>query len=137
VDHPAESVTNRGELLGRLSVGDIFHARAPNGASLVCLVTAVEDGTIRARRIHTQEDVEFDRATGFQRRRSPARIDCVTPLPPDIHKNMLALDRKYQEISSAIARGHQLEEFLEQIKFTKADIRAGLFLDQHWTENAI
>ena len=52
--------------LRNLAVGDIFHARSQNGASLVCLVTGVDDSTIYARRIHTQDDVLFDRGTGFE-----------------------------------------------------------------------
>src|SRR5215471_3492025 len=65
-----------------LAVGDIFHARSSNRASLVCLVTAIDDGTIFARRIHTQDDVQFDRNSGFEVGRPHTQIDCAVPLPP-------------------------------------------------------
>jgi hypothetical protein len=68
--------------LTRLLVGDIFHAKCPNGASLICLVEAVTDDRIMARRVTTQDNVEFDRRTGTTLgSESPCTIDSIAPLP--------------------------------------------------------
>ena len=74
--------------LRNIAVGDIFHGTCPNGASLICLVTSVTEATIHARRVTTQEDIEFDRELGMNRSsdgRVLATIDSVAPLPADIH----------------------------------------------------
>jgi hypothetical protein len=73
---------DRETALRNLSVGDIFHARGSGPASLVCLVTAVDDGTIYARRIHTQDDLQFDRTTGVQLGKVHTKIDCVRRFRP-------------------------------------------------------
>ena len=59
-------MTDRETALRSLAMGDIFHGRSPNGASLVCLITSVNDSTIYARRITTQDDLKFDRRTGIE-----------------------------------------------------------------------
>ena len=79
-------MADRATALQSLAVGDIFHAQSSNGASLVCLITAVDNGTIYARRIHTQDDVQFDRSTGFEVGKPHTRIDCIAPFPPDISR---------------------------------------------------
>src|SRR5579884_2674189 len=88
------SMSDRETALHSLSIGDIFHGRSPNGASLVCLVTAVTDAVIFARRITTQDDHQFDRRTGTELGESRGTIDCVAPLPPDVQEVLLALDRR-------------------------------------------
>ena len=55
---------DRKPLLAKLDVGDIFHAEYPNGAKCICLVLSVNDATIDARRVTSQENLEFDRQTG-------------------------------------------------------------------------
>jgi hypothetical protein len=84
--------------LGRLSVGDIFHATcASSGASLICLIEAIEADKIVSRRVTTQDQVEFEIATGVAlpvTRKDRCLIDSVTPLPPEIHDALLGLDRR-------------------------------------------
>lgn len=128
-------MTDRRTALRNLSVGDIFHGRSPNGASLVCLVTALTDSTIYARRIPTQDDLEFDRNTGIDREDMQSRIDCVAPFPPDIHDTFMELDRKYQKFGKMRRRG--VEPDLEQYKLTPEEHRALLFIDEHLSANPI
>jgi hypothetical protein len=126
---------DRESALRQLVVGDIFHARSRNGASLVCLVTALDDGTIYGRRIHTQDDVQFDRCTGFELGKAHTKIDCITPFPPDIESIFLAMDRKYQELMALVRQGVQLS--LDQTRMTADEKRAGLSIDQHVAANTI
>jgi len=128
-------MTDRAAALSKLVVGDIFHAQSPDGASLVCLVTAVDDGAIYARRIHTQDHVRFDRTTGLRIPSGRTRIDCVTPFPPDIHDIFLKLDRKYSEHAQLFRRG--LEPEAEQRKLTAEERRANLSIDDHVAANRI
>lgn len=128
-------MADREMALRSLAVGDIFHGRSPNGASLVCLVTAVTKSTIRARRITTQDDMEFDRQTGFELGEVRSRIDCVVPFPPDIHDVFLELDRKYQAFQEMDRNG--IEPDADQIRLTAAEKRALLFIDEHVASNPI
>src|SRR5271168_2363790 len=103
---------DRDTLLANLLVGDIFHAECPNGASMICLVVAVTEMAIHARRVTTQENLEFGRRTGttilddgFTR----CAINSVAPLPVDIHNVFLGMDRKFR-----------LEHDPERIKLSKA-----------------
>jgi len=118
-----------------LAVGDIFHAVSSNGASLVCLVTAVDDLTISARRIHTQDDHRFDRNTGFEWDKKHTKIDCVVPLPPEIHGLFLTMDRKYQELTALVRKGVELDP--QQCKLTPDERRASGFMRNHVTANRI
>lgn len=95
-------VTDREAALRKIAVGDIFHASASNGASLLCLTMAVTDQVIRARNVATQIIYDFDRRTGratWYVFGTPygCLIDSVVPLPPDIHEIMLSLDRRGRE----------------------------------------
>ncbi|HTW53159.1 MAG TPA: hypothetical protein VME45_14805 [Stellaceae bacterium] len=128
-------MTDRESALRKLAVGDIFHGRSSNGASLVCLVTAVDDGTIYARRIHTQDDLKFDRTTGFECGKEHTKIDCATPFPPDIHKIFLEMDRKYGEHTELFRKG--LEPEPEQRKLTTEERRANLSINAHVAANPI
>jgi hypothetical protein len=128
-------MTDRESMLRQLSVGDIFHARSRNGASLVCLVKAVDDGAIHARRIHTQDDVVFDRRTGFEVGKSHTKIDCIAPFPPDIHDIFLEVDRKHRELTALVRQGVELT--LDQTKMTSDEKRANLSIDQHVANNPI
>jgi hypothetical protein len=90
-------MADRGAKLSRLLPGDIFHAECPSGASLICLVEAITDGRIEARRVTTQDHVTFELSTGLSLHDDgDARcvIDSIAPLPVDIHNIMLGLDRK-------------------------------------------
>ena len=91
--------SNREATLRKIAVGDIFHATAPNGASLICLALTVTETTIHAKAVTSDFQFEFDRATGavewkFHGHKIPCIIDSVAPLPADIHQVMLGLDRK-------------------------------------------
>jgi hypothetical protein len=86
--------------LRRISAGDIFHASAPNGASLICLASEVTDSVIHAKTVTSQFVFEFDRTTGvadweYQGLRARCAIDSVAPLPAEVHALMLELKEKY------------------------------------------
>lgn len=128
-------MADQGIGLSKLGVGDIFHARSSNGASLVCLVTAVDDGTIYARRIHTQDDVQFDRGTGFEVGKQHTKIDCVAPLPPEIYNVFVAMDRRYQDAHERIRQGIEVD--LREARHTPEERRAHTLLDEHIAANPI
>jgi hypothetical protein len=94
-------VQDRESKIRRVAVGDIFHASAPNGASLICLAEEVTETTIRARTVTNHFSFEFDRTTGnaeFEYEGRPAvtcTIDSVATLFPQVHDILLELDRKY------------------------------------------
>ncbi len=93
---------DRETALEKIAFGDMFHASASNGASLLCLTMAVTKDTIQARNVATQIVYEFGRRTGLatwlvEGASCECVIDSVAPLPPDIYEIMLSLDRKGRE----------------------------------------
>jgi hypothetical protein len=89
---------DRSTALMSLVEGSIIHATTPNGASYICLVTLIANGQIWARRVTTQEQLGFDRATGIAEVGDDSvmcTIDSTAPLPTDIHEVLLQLDRRY------------------------------------------
>ena len=128
-------MTERKTALRNLTVGDIFHGRSPNGASLVCLVTGVNGTTIFARRITTQDDREFDRSTGISLDGVQSTIDCVAPLPPDIFDTYIRIDRKYRSFQEMDRNG--IERDLTRYRLTPEEHRALLFIDDHVEANPI
>ena len=126
---------DREAVLRGLGVGDIFHARSPNGASMVCLVTAVTDTTIFARRIHTQDDHQFDRPTGIELGEQNGRIDCVVPLPSEAHDVLTAMDKKGQRLAALFRSG--VEPDPAEYKLTDAEKEAGRFISAHIKANQI
>ena len=113
--------------LTRLLVGDIFHAKCPNGASFICLVEGVTDDRILARRVTTQDNVEFDRNTGTTLGNEvPCTIDSIAPLPLAIHNIMLGLDRKMR-----------LQRDPEKFKLTKEEIQAISFVNEYYPSNPL
>lgn len=127
---------DRAAALRNLSVGEIFHARNPEtGASLICLVTGLDDVTIYARRIHTQDDVRFDRNTGLRLGKGQTKIDCVAPLPPDVHNVLLKFDQRYQNAHALIRQGVEVD--LREARYTPDERYANDFLDRHVAENPI
>jgi hypothetical protein len=121
--------SNRASLIRALVVGDIFHAEAPNGASLICLTTDVSDSFSDARTVTTQQRLRFDRTTGVAelgKERVPCPIDSVAPLPLDIHNVILGLDRK-----------SRLTHRVEHVKLNDAEINALLFVDSYYAENPL
>jgi hypothetical protein len=96
-------MADRKSKLSRLVPGDIFHARCPNSASLICLVEAITSDKIEARRVTTQDHVTFDLETGhtlqetshaIERVEVRCTVDSIAPLPIDTHNVLLGLDRK-------------------------------------------
>ena len=121
--------------LRSLSVGDMFHGRSPNGASLICLVTSITGDAIRARRITTQDDLQFDRRTGIELGDVPSRIDCVAPFPPDLYDVFLELDRKGQVHADMWRTG--IEPGLDRYRLTPEEKRALLVIEEHISANRI
>ena len=113
--------------LSRLVVGDIFNAECPNGASLICVVEAVTDDRIKARRITTQDHLEFDRLTGATLGyKVPCTINSVAPLPVEIHNVMLGLDRKMR-----------LQGDPEKYRLNKEEIQAIHFVNAYYPANPL
>jgi len=118
---------NRKALLAKLDVGNIFHAEAPNGASLICLVTSVDETTLQARRITSQDDLVFNRQNGLTQ--DGDAIDSVEPLPDEIHATFLELDRKYQTYNP--------EQAPEQFRLTEAERKALRFIGPYYSSNLL
>ncbi len=112
-----------------LTAGDIFHAEAPNGASLICLVLDVSKEHIGARAVTTQHVYQFDRKTGVAEAGEDhvrCEIDSVTPLPPHIYKLMLSIDQKYGRQSG-----------INDLKLTREQIEALVFVDSFYPNNPL
>jgi hypothetical protein len=127
---------DRKTLIANLDVGNIFHAEYPNGASCICLVLSVNDVTLRARRMTTQENLEFDRQTGVEKvnaGEAAAVINSVAPVPPEIHNVFLALDRKYGQMGPKEWKEPDLERF----KLTEDEKNAFRFIDSYYAENPL
>jgi hypothetical protein len=122
-------VAERKTLLRRLVVGDIFHAKTRNGASLICLVTNLSKTQIRARRVTTQEVVRVDRSTGLGKlgaKRVACTVDSVAPLPIGVHNEMLGIDRKFR-----------LAQNEEALKLTSSEKKALLFTASFYSKKPI
>ncbi|WP_416046880.1 hypothetical protein [Cupriavidus basilensis] len=121
-------MTERETLLQKLDVGDIFHAESPNGASLICLATRIDEAIIYARTVTTQYRFQFDRRTGGAvcGDGSVCFIDSVAPLPLEIHNVMLGIDRKYR-----------LEREEERFKLNDVEKKALIFVDTYYRENQL
>lgn len=79
-----------------ISAGDIFHATAPNDASMICLALKVGETTILARAVTSQREYAFDRLSGAADRDGVrCTIDSTAALPPEVHQAPLGLDRIY------------------------------------------
>jgi hypothetical protein len=135
-------VPDRVAALRNIAVGDIFHAEASNGASLICLTMSVSEKTIQARNVATQIIYDFDRTTGHADwyvygTRYDCTVDSVAPLPSDIHRIMLDLDRKHRENEYRLAENPDWTPSPEQSHFTKDEIRGLLFVDKFYEDNQI
>lgn len=118
---------NRRALLAKLNVGDIFHAEAPNGAGLICVVVSTNNITLQVRRITSQDDLAFNRQTGLTQ--DGDVIDSVEPLPTEIHNTFLELDRKYQKYNP--------DRNPEQFRLTEAEKKALRFVGPHYASNPL
>src|SRR6266404_266350 len=131
-------MADRKTALRNIAVGDIFHAEAPNGASLICLTRRVTETIIYARRVTTQSYHEFDRATGVEEcERDPCTIDSATPLPADIHRIILGLDRKYREAEYRRAEDPDRPWDPGESRLTDDQKRGLLFVVSFYRENPI
>jgi len=121
-------VTNRSESIRDIKEGDIFHAVAPNGASLVCQALIVSDAIIEAQRMFMPGDIyRFDRTTGVDERGGILRkIDSVALLPDDIRDVLLKLDHR---IRTSNAPG--------SAKLSEPEKKALIFIYDHYRNNQI
>ena len=97
---------------------------------------------IQARNVATQIVYEFDRRTGLAEWRvygTPfiCTIDSTAPLPPDIRKIMLSLDRKYREGEYGLAENPGWQSSPEDSRLTKEQIRGLLFVDYFYRDNPV
>jgi hypothetical protein len=118
---------DRAPVLQRLLVGDIFHAKAENGASFVCLTTNITENYITARTVTSQLILQFSRGTGVsedENGKALCVIDSCAPLPIDIHQVMLGLDRKFR-----------LWDDLTKLALSHAEKQAILFVHGYYLEN--
>ncbi len=121
---------DRPAALRNIAVGDIFHATAPNGASLICLTHAVTATTIHAETVTSDFQFEFERATGeveweFEGQKVPCTIDSVAPPPAHIHEVMLGLYRKRSPAGE------------EDSRLTEAERRGLVFVARYYPANPI
>jgi hypothetical protein len=122
-------MADRKTALMSLGVGDIFHAESPNGASLICLVLSVTETAIEARTVTRHTYLVFDRQTGIAKLgHEPVlcTIDSIAPLPEEIHNVMLGIDRKFGPGSN-----------VENVKLTRAEIDAFVFISSHYSSNPL
>ena len=82
--------------LRSISAGDVFHAAAPNGASLICLALEVTDVAVVSQILTSTYELEFDRKTGigerdFHGERVVCTIDSVAPFPDDFKDTLIAM----------------------------------------------
>jgi hypothetical protein len=120
-------MADRKSLLAKLDVGEIFHAEAPNGAGLICLVLSLDEANLRVRHITSQDHLIFNRQTGLTE--NGDIIDSVAPLPVEIHDVLVGLDRKYQK--------HDPDKEPEQFRLTDAEKKALRFVKPHYSSNPL
>ncbi len=112
--------------LAKIAPGDLFHAKSPNGASLICLALEVTDRTIVSQTVTSVYDLNFDRRAGIAERDFHGEsvvctIDSVAPLPDDFKKTLIALHRTYLK-----------EEESDEPKLTDPEHRALVFAAQYF-----
>ena len=119
---------DRENKLRAIKAGDIFRAKAPNGAILVCKALAISKNSIEAERMFMQGEIhQFDRTTGLEQgHKNPATIDSVAPLPDNIRDVLKNLD--HRERTSTDPKGAKLSEPEQQ---------ALLFIYDHYRDNQI
>lgn len=74
--------------------GDIIRGHDSGGAILICLVEAVGPDRVETRRLTTQDRVTFAIETGEEVDNPDSRLDSIEPLPLDVYKALLGLDRR-------------------------------------------
>jgi hypothetical protein len=93
-------MTKREAAVGSITVGDVFHATSPNGASLICLALEVTDTAIISQILTSMYELKFDRKTGaaerdFHGEHVACTIDSVAPLPGDFKETLIAMYRAH------------------------------------------
>ena len=107
-DRNGDEMTPREIALQNIEVGDVFHALAASGGSLICLAISITDSTIRAKTVTTQLYYNFDRHSGiaiwkgegvpeWNDEEVSCTIDSVARLPNDILEIVMGLDRKFSQ----------------------------------------
>jgi hypothetical protein len=133
---------DRTALLSKIAVGDMFHANASNGASLLCLTMAVTATAVQARNVATQIIYDFDRRTGLAEwfvfgKRYICTIDSVAALPQDIHEIMLSLDQAGREGEYRDAENPERKLQPGEAALTKEQIRGLLFVSEFYPANPL
>ena len=133
---------DRATQLANIAVGDIFHAGATNGASLLCLAMSVTESTIQARNVATQIIYDFDRRTGHAGwfvfgTHYTCLIDSVAPLPADIYAIMLSLDQNGRDGEYRDAEDPERELQPGEAALTKEQIRGLLFVSEFYPANPL
>jgi hypothetical protein len=83
-------MANREAVLHNIKVGDIFHAEAPNGASMPCQALTITDKAIEAQRMFMPGEIlRFDRTIGLEQGKKGGAWKTVIPLPDDIARLIL------------------------------------------------
>jgi hypothetical protein len=119
--------------LSNVQVGHIIHGTYPGYSggigSAICLVTEVTGEEIHTRAVTTQYIFKFDRRSGVEIKADGSvgcRLDCIAPLPPEIHAAMLDIDRKYRLLDAP-----------EGGKLLPHEQKAILFAAKHYPANPI
>jgi hypothetical protein len=124
--------------LRQVAIGDIFHASVRNdGPSYVCLALQVREDAIFARRMPTQSVHWFDRATGVEVGNDEVVIDSIAPLPDDIRRIMLGIDRKFREAEYRRAEEPDWEPAEDYFHLTKDQVRAFSFIHDFYPNNPL
>ncbi|WFT79555.1 hypothetical protein QA634_30830 [Methylobacterium sp. CB376] len=121
-------MTNQQELLKMLVEGDIFHAKSYSGAKIMCLALNNDGIIIRARRICVPLIINFDCNTGVGKTdddRCTYMIICISPLPADVHNEVLSIERKYR-----------LETKQHKLALTKKELETIMFVSSFVEENS-
>jgi hypothetical protein len=131
-------MTPREVALQNIEVGDVFHAEAENGGSLICLAVSITDSTIRAKTVTTQLYYDFDRRRGtaiwkgegvpqWNDEEVLCTIDSVARLPNDILAIVMVLDQKFSQHNQEIG----------YYRLTSEEKRALVFIGKFYPLNTI
>ncbi len=101
--------------LRSIAAGDVFHATAPNGASLICLALEVTGVAIVSQILTSKYKLEFDRRTGigerdFHGERVVCTIDSVAPFPDDFKETLIAMHRAHSNTKENEETGFKVSE---------------------------
>ncbi|WP_395713092.1 hypothetical protein [Reyranella sp.] len=123
-------MTPRESVLQRIQEGDIFHAEADWGGSLICLALEVTDTTILGKTVTTQLFYLFERRSRVahdEDGQAFASIDSTARLPDDILGMVMQIDRKFSRVDGG-------EGFY---RLTADEKRALLFIASFYPANPI